>query len=108
MNNTRCYHESMLPKIDEFGEPLDDCVCDDCGVKREDAWSDPMDLDPFTKPSQQPHGEKRTMHCGRCMMYVEPEIFDGEEHCPYHQYVRYNDEDGSFLHDDDFDINGEK
>lgn len=101
-----CRHESMLDQVDEFQEPLDNCVCDNCGVKREDAYSDPCDLDPFTKTSQQPHHEKYTMHCGRCMMYVEPDIFDGEEHCPYHQYVRHNDEEGSYLHYEEFDQDG--
>ena len=101
----KCYHESMLLKADEFGDPSDDCVCDDCGVKRDDAWMNTEDLDPFEKPTQQPH-DKCTMHCGRCMMYVEPHVFDGEEHCPYHQYVRHS-EDGDYLQYDEFDQDGE-
>jgi hypothetical protein len=105
MENKKCYHESMLSQADEFGEPLDICICEECNVKREDAFTNPSDIDPFTRVSQQPHHDKFTLHCNRCDMYVEPDLFDGEEHCPHHQYVRHNEE-GSFLQYDEFDQDG--
>ena len=58
---------------------------------------------PFTKKSQQSHGNQ-TLYCNMCQMYVKPASDDGS--CPYHQKVMHSEE-GDYYRYDEFNQDGE-
>ena len=95
--NEKCMHcQSTVQyedKKDDWGDGIPK-KCTTCGFL------------PFTKVSQQPHGNQ-TLYCNLCQMYVKPCSFDGEDElCPYHQRVGHGEE-GSYLMYDEFNQDGE-
>jgi len=94
----KCKHSSLQK---------DSVRCKDCKKLQYEIFNDVNDIDPTCRVSQQPHGEKCNYYCGQCEMFVAPDNFDGSDHCPYHQYVRHNEE-GSYLQYDEFNQDGEE
>lgn len=94
----QCYHQGFNNMYDDEGFPTFDheTPCPDCGKKQGDIYLDPLDIDPTTRVSQQPHG-KSTYYCNKCQGYMEPMIWEDEECCPYHQRTY---EDGTKLWDE--------
>ena len=88
-NCIHCQSEVVYEeKKDSWGDGIPK-ICSKCGFL------------PFTKVSQQPHGNQ-TLYCNICQMYVKPD----EDGCPYHQKVLQSEE-GPYLKYDEFDQNGE-
>jgi len=63
-------------------------------------------LEPWTKRSQQPHGDC-TMYCNMCEMYVKPTKWDGEDVCPYHQRTMMTEEGPVSMYEE-FNQDGEE
>ena len=94
--NQNCIHcQSTVEyedKLDSWKDKIPK-ICGKCGFL------------PFTKVSQQPHGNQ-TLYCNQCQMYVKPTKWENEDVCPYHQRVGTS-EDGPYLMYDEFDQDGE-
>ena len=98
-------HVHSVPEVRDYDE-YKEAKCTTCNKLVSEMFSDPNDIDPTTKVSQQPHGQN-TLHCNICEMYVKPTKWEGEDVCPYHQRTM-STEEGPVLMYDEFDQDGEE